>query len=246
MKNMKVNLLEAFKILRGLCMEKMIVEKENTLAVQCFESMQNAIVEGAFIPGQKLKVEELKRKFGVGQSPIREALSRLVDSGLVEALDNKGFRVTEISEADIRDIYQTFFEIEMLALTRSMQFGDDVWQAKVVAALHHLGLIENKLEPVPYSVWVERNYAFHLALIEGCRSPLLLKIRADVYRRFDRYCRISFNVSNTDLQVNHMEHKKLAEAVLKRDVKLTEKLMKHHLFGSLESVIKVLKKNKLL
>ncbi len=227
-------------------MKKIILEKENTLAAQCFEAIQDAIIDGTCAPGQKLKVEELKQKLSVGQSPIREALSRLAASGLVEALDNKGFRVAQMSEADIRDIYQTFFDIEMLALKRSMQFGDDAWQTAIVGALHHLALIENKSEPVPYAAWAERNYAFHLSLIAGCNSPLLLKIRADVHRRFDRYCCISFKVSHAQLHVNHAEHKKLADAVLQRDVKKVEALMSYHIFGALEEVIEILKKNKLL
>lgn len=227
-------------------MKEILATRDNTLALQCFDRIQSDIVDGILAPGQKLKVDYLKQEFGVGHSPIREALSRLVASGLVEVQDNKGFRVAMISEQDIRDTYQTFFQIEILALSRAIELGDDVWESGIAAALHHLSLIENKHEEVAYSVWAERNDAFHTALIAGCNSPLLLKIRADVYRRFDRYCRISFSLRRSELDLNHADHKKLAQAVLNRDITKASTLMKHHIFGALESVIKLLKQYKKL
>lgn len=227
-------------------MQHKIRSKESTLAQQCYEQLQEDIVNGIFKSGEKLKLETLKKRFAVGQSPIREALSRLVASGLVQTEDNKGFNVTTISEADIRDIYRTFCQIETIALIQAIELGDDIWEAQIVGALHQLSLVEHPKSGVSYNKWRERNYAFHVALISGCDSPCLLQIRADLYRRFDRYCRIAFSVTKESLDMNHEEHKKLADAVLKRDVSTACKLMRHHLTGSLEDVIKSLKDNNIL
>jgi len=224
-------------------MEEIRINKDNTLALQCYNQIKDHIIDGILTPGQKLKIDFLKQQLGVGHSPIREALSRLTASGLVEAQDNKGFRVAKISKEDIHDTYKTFFQIEMLALKQAMESGDDTWESGIVAALHHLSLIENKKEPVLYHVWAERNYAFHLALISGCNSPLLLQIRTDVRHRFERYGRMSFNLAHTKLELNHQEHMKLAQAVLSRDIELVTTLMEHHLFWSLDRVIKILTQN---
>jgi len=221
---------------------------DTTLAQECYAKIQDDILDGIFSPGQKLKITKLKDQLQSGQSAVREALSRLVTTGLVEAEDNKGFRVTKISESDIRDIYQTYLDIELLAVTKAMKLGDDAWQGKIVGALYELALVENGTKPPSYEIWMERNYNFHVALISGCNSPALMQIRSDIYRRFDRYCRISFNL-NTDLKqltANHQEHQELAQAVLNRDAKKVEKLMTYHIMGSLEDVIKQLKINNLL
>lgn len=220
--------------------------QDNTLAMQCFEYIQENIMNGAYRPGQKLKMEFLKEQLGAGQSPIREALSRLSESGLVEAEDNKGFRVASMSEEEVRDIYNVYFNIETLALEQAIKLGDDFWEASIVSTLHQLGIIENKTGPVSYADWATRNYAFHVALISGCNSPLLLELRADVYRRFDRYCRVAFNLSQTQLHLNHEEHKKLADAVLQRNFTAARELMHYHIFGALEDVIKTLKRHNLL
>lgn len=221
---------------------------EITLSQQCYDKLQDDIINGTLQPGQKLKVANLKDQLDMGQSPVREALSRLVTTGLVEAEDNKGFRVAQISEADIRDIYQTYLHIELLAITQAMKLGDDAWEGRIAGALHELAIVETQHKPTSYDVWTERNYNFHVALISGCNSPALMHIRADIYRRFDRYCRISFNLNNSSrkLIANHQEHRELAQAVIARDAKKVEKLLTWHITGSLEDVIAQLKNSSLL
>jgi len=227
-------------------MEK-VDSKTSSLVQQCYEQLQQDIITGVLKPGTKLTLEPIKQRFAVGQSPIREALSRLVASGLVEAEDNKGFRVAMLSEADIRDTYATFTHIENLALEQAMLKGDDAWQAAIVAALYQLSLIETKKEKIPYTAWVERNYAFHLALISGCASPLLLQIRKELYLKFDRYCRIAYGlVDEEELHANYEEHNKLAQAVLERNKKEAIKLMTYHINEPLEEVIATLKNNNLI
>lgn len=225
---------------------KIRFKSESTLAQQCYEQLQNEIIQGILKPGEKLKVEPIKQRFGIGQSPVREALSRLAAFGLVEIEENKGFRVSSISEADIRDTYQIFTDIENRALQLAMERGDDAWEAGIVSALYSLGLIETKMTVDSYALWAERNYDFHVALISGCKSPTLLEIRKALYMKFDRYCRIAYQLTKDDLLSNHKEHQKLAEAVIQRDVKKAQALMTHHINGALEDVIKNLKKNELL
>lgn len=219
---------------------------ENTLAQQCYEQIQEEIIEGILKPGQKLKVGPLKERFGIGQSPVREALSRLAAFGLVEVIDNKGFRVSAISQEDIRDTYKTFTAIENMALALAMQQGNEGWEATIVAELHKLGLIEKKGTCPSYAQWAEQNYAFHKALIEGCNSPALLEIRRYIYMKFDRYCRMAYQLTSHTLELNYQEHKKLADAVLKRDIKQAQALMQYHINAPLEEIIKKLKENTLI
>jgi len=223
--------------------KKIIFTSDSTLSQQCYEQLQNEIIEGILIPGQKLKVAPIKERFNIGQSPVREALSRLVSFGLVEIEDNKGFRVSTISESDIRDTYTIFTQIENIALSLAIKHGDAIWEANIVAELHKLSLLENKKGFDSYAQWAECNYNFHKALIAGCNSPTLLEIRRNLYMKFDRYCRMSYQISKHELSVNNHEHKKIAQAVLNRDKKTAQDLMAYHINGAIEDVIKNFKKN---
>ncbi len=224
----------------------MLNENNANLVEHCFDQLEQEIIDTALKPGQKLRIEELKQRFGIGGSPIREALSRLVGLGLVEIQHNKGFYVADISEENIRDIYKTFADIENLALKKSIEQGDDKWAASIVAALYELSLIEKEKSGADCTEWIKRNYAFHYALIAGCNSPTLLQMRHDIYRRFDRYCRMGFTMIKNNLEHNQKDHEQLADAVLKRDFKTASLLMNNHIMGSLEHIISSLKKNKFI
>src|SRR6185312_4418788 len=96
---------------------------DHTLADHCYKSLKEAIVRGEFAPGEKLRIAKLKAYLNVGPTPIREALSRLTASGLLDAEANRGFFVKKISEAEVRDIYETFNKIELLALNQAIELG---------------------------------------------------------------------------------------------------------------------------
>jgi len=214
---------------------------DGTLVQQCYDQLLDDIIEGVYKPGEKLKVAPLKDRLSVGQSPVREALSRLVSCGMVEVQDNKGFFVTSICESDIRDIYQAFTEIENLLLKLAIQKGDDSWQANIVGQLYKLSLIENQVEAISQKIWMQRNYDFHLALIVGCNSPVLLDIRYNLYLKFDRYCRMSYKLRKDALSLNHGDHQDLVQAVLQRDVKKSQDLMSYHINAPLEDIIQQLR-----
>jgi hypothetical protein len=89
-----------------------------TSAVQ--ERLRADILATRLLPGQKLHIAGLAKQFSVSLAAVREALSRLVADGLVLASDQRGFRVSPVSLADLADVTQTRIDIEGLALRRSM------------------------------------------------------------------------------------------------------------------------------
>ena len=93
-----------------------------TSAVQ--ERLRADILSTRLLPGQKLHIAGLAKQFSVSLAAVREALSRLVADGLVQASDQRGFRVSPVSPADLRDVTQTRVDIEGLALRRSIEHGD--------------------------------------------------------------------------------------------------------------------------
>ena len=100
-----------------------------TSAVQ--ERLRADILSTRLLPGQKLHIAGLAKHFSVSLAAVREALSRLVADGLVQASDQRGFRVSPVSPADLRDVTQTRVDIEGLALRRSIERGDRTWLASV-------------------------------------------------------------------------------------------------------------------
>jgi GntR family carbon starvation induced transcriptional regulator len=212
-----------------------------SLANQSYDSLKEAIIRGKFNPGEKLQIEKLKAFLKVGPTPIREALSRLVTTGLVVMEANRGFFVKKVSEDEVRDVYTTFNQIELLALDRAIDLGDTAWEARILGALHQLAAIETGPSPVDFSQWLLLNYEFHFAMVSSCNSPCLLKIREDLYQQLDRFCFLSALSSKEPLSVNHQEHVKMAQAVIGRNKNMALTLMKQHMEKAKHLVIEQLR-----
>src|SRR4029078_3906205 len=111
-------------------------ELGRTLAAAAFSRIRADILSSKLLPGTRLRFEPLKKAYGGGLSPLREALSRLGVSGLVTAEGQRGFRVAPASIDDIQDIAEVRTNVECLAFRQSIERGDDQWQGGVGASRH--------------------------------------------------------------------------------------------------------------
>src|SRR5262245_26602213 len=91
-----------------------------SLTIKAYSKLRAEIISGKLVPGQRLKVETLRDLLEVGATPIREALSLLTSDGLVERLDKRGFRVSEISLDEYDDLHSTRCWFEERALRESI------------------------------------------------------------------------------------------------------------------------------
>jgi GntR family carbon starvation induced transcriptional regulator len=198
-----------------------------TLAGRVLALMRSDILELRLQPGSKLLFEALREKYEVGLSPLRESLSRLVVEGLVVGEDRRGFRVAPMTVEDFADLTALRREIEVLAVTRSVEHGNDIWEADLVRAFHHMKLLSRE-SPNYLTEWSIRHQAFHEALVSACGSPRLLHLRRQLFDHFMRYQRIApRHVSRSAL--HDTEHKKLLDAALARDTKTCEALIRGHI-----------------
>jgi len=79
-------------------------ETHQPLTDQAFNCLRRDVMMGHFEPGRKLKLDELQELYGFSSSPLREAMSKLSQEGLIRSDERRGFRVTEISQQDLQDI----------------------------------------------------------------------------------------------------------------------------------------------
>jgi DNA-binding GntR family transcriptional regulator len=211
-----------------------------TLASILTDSVRSDIIMGALQPGQRLRLRELAQRYQVGVNPLREALSRLALSGFVEAEDQRGFRVTGVSEAELRDLTRTRQTIECEALRSSIAGGDLDWEARVLAAFHRLDRIgmtmasdQRRLNPA----WQSAHEAFHDALLSGCDSPWLLKFVAILRQQTARYIYLSVRNPEAPKRNVTREHRSLLEAVLARDADRACALLSAHFAATTNLVL---------
>ena len=93
-----------------------------------YEALRQAILVGEIAPESRLRVEELRQKFGVGASTVREALSRLLVENLVTTEGQRGFRAAAVSVEDFKNIVEMRAMFEAKAVRESVLKGDDDWE----------------------------------------------------------------------------------------------------------------------
>jgi GntR family carbon starvation induced transcriptional regulator len=109
-----------------------------TLSSSLVRRLRDSILRGELLPGSKLNLDRLRTAFGVSLSPLREALCRLENDGLVALIDQRGYRVTPVSAGNLTEIIRLRVELEGLAVKEAIQHGDVAWEGRVLATLHQL------------------------------------------------------------------------------------------------------------
>ena len=213
-----------------------------TASEQALTSLRHDVLSLSFLPGTKLKIEELQQAYGLSSSPLREALNRLSEEGLVRSDDRKGFRVASVSEDDLRDITRMRLLVDLPALEESMKNGTDAWEARVVASFHLLEKVEVRLPDGPVVLdpeWSQLHKSFHAALISACNSERLVSNSRSLFDQAERYRHISAR-HRTVVKRKSEEHKLLMRAVLKRDIETACHLHQEHVLGTQKNALKAL------
>lgn len=214
-----------------------------TIADQTYHQLRWDIVSGALAPGTKLAMDLLTRRYGVGMSPLREALVRLTGDALVHAEGQRGFWVTHVSIDELEDTMQTRTLIEAEALTRSIELGDAAWEARVRDSYAALSALEAHLDEgggAVFAQWERANRLFHEALVSACGSPWLIRLRRMLHQHSERYRLISLSHMTPERDV-HDEHEAIKDAALGRKVLRASRLIEVHLQRTTDTVREALR-----
>lgn len=188
-----------------------------SIASKLTDRLRNAILWGEIAPSTKLRLEELSANYGISLSPVREALLRLTNEGLVVGEDRRGFRVADASARDLAEVTEVRSRLEPLALRIAMERGDLQWEESLVAIFHRLKRIEERDGFVPFlDEWEQAHRDFHLSLVAGCGLPMLVHFCSTLHDLSDRYRRLFLQDCPPQRNVAG-EHKAILEAVLDRD-----------------------------
>ena len=208
-----------------------------TIAHGLFLRLREDILQCRLRPGERLRLDMLRDAYGVGLSPLREALSRLTSMGLVTSEEQRGFSVARISIEDLLGLTKSRVRIETLALRFAIATGDRKWEAEILAAAHRLSgcPIGSGGSRAFSEDWQNQHRAFHAVLVSVGTSEHVLRFREHLYDLSDRYRRLS-GLAAIEREIVG-EHQALAEATLARNVALAGELMMNHLVATTRLIL---------
>lgn len=220
-----------------------------TPALSAYDLLRHEILHGDLLPGERLRAADLRERYKLGLTPIREALMRLSSEGMVTNEVNRGARVREATLGELHDLMQTRREIEALCLTKAISLGDAEWEGEILRAMHLLSrasLPESPEDRETAAAWEVLHRKFHYALVAAAGSEWLLQIWRDLADHSERYRKLrllNYRKLAADVRDVNAEHGQIMEAVLHRDAEQAVALMNTHLRKTEDAVARLLTPN---
>jgi DNA-binding GntR family transcriptional regulator len=143
-----------------------------SLVNQAYEQIRRKILDNQWSPGYQAMEQEVALALGMSRTPVREALIRLQQEGLVEVVPRRGMRVLPVSPADMREIYEILTALECMAAEIVAKRGPSTDElAPLIAATHAM---ETALGLDDLDAWAAADETFHHALVALAGNKMLL------------------------------------------------------------------------
>jgi DNA-binding GntR family transcriptional regulator len=189
------------------------------------------ILSGDLEPGAVLPQAALARTIGMSTTPLREALRRLKQEGLVELDAHRDARVRPLDGTEARNLLELRSTLEPLAADLAAQRRTE---PEIAALQDALGRLET-LRADPSQAQLESHQRFHAAIHRASHNALLVEMLDGIWVKTDRYRRHALEGGRTDEEraARATEHRLLFEAVRDGDPATAADLMRRHVESSL-------------
>lgn len=202
------------------------IEAPRTLRDQVVALLRKRLVLGEMKAGELHSATTLSQELGISSSPVREALLKLVDQGMLEPVRNRGFRVTPMTDQDRREIHQLRALIEVPTMQGLAGHpGILASQGEFRAVAHE---IVAAAERADYLSYIEADRRFHLGLLELAGNGRLVDY-IDSLRAQTRQVRLTELHEAGQLRRTAEEHFAILDALLAGDQAEVGRLMTEHL-----------------
>lgn len=154
-------------------MEKKLIKpiKRLSLREEVYASLKKAIVQLDFKPGQRLHDKELAEEFGVSRTPVREALKRLEDEGLIESVPGSATRVTPLNTEEAKHAFIVAAALHALAGKLAVPHLQET-DLKLLESCNEK--FKRALEKADVSEAIEADEAFHHVFLEAAGNPEII------------------------------------------------------------------------
>ncbi|MEK0097412.1 GntR family transcriptional regulator [Streptomyces sp. A475] len=189
------------------------------------DALRAALIAGELRAGEVYSAPTLAVRFGVSATPVREAMLDLAKEGLVDAVPNKGFRVTAVSEKQL-DEYKHIRSLIEIPTTAELAATADL------AALEALRPVAREIVDAAVAgdliAYVEADIRFHLGLLALSGNEHLVEVVGDLRKR-SRLYGLNALVEAGRLEASAEEHLEILDALVARDEEAVRAVMTRHL-----------------
>ena len=208
-------------------------EMITSLEEKVFLQLEEEILLGKLPTGSALGEVAISARLGVSRTPVRSALHRLAEEGLVQILANKGAVVTGVSREDLIDIYRIRVRLEGLA---SAIAAERMSKEEIAALRDSVELAEFYIRKQDTERIKELDTDFHVAIYEASGNKLLSKTLSELHKKIRTYRKMSLDVPGR-LENSVYEHKEILDAIEAGNSAEADRLTSLHVEHALDNII---------
>lgn len=199
-------------------------------------ALRYAILQGRLRSKQPLRQDQIAEHLGVSKIPVREAMVQLKAEGLIVFVPNRGFVVSELSPAEVEEIYLMRMALETVLLQRAIPNlrGTDFIRAASVLDISEIEDDRTK--------WSDLNWEFHATLYQAARLDRIISTVEVLHNNVARYLLIYLG-SLSALDVSQSEHRNLLDACQKRNTADAIRILQQHLRRASDRLVAFLSTN---
>ncbi|WP_257886159.1 GntR family transcriptional regulator [Rhodococcoides fascians] len=203
------------------------IDARNTSMVIA-DQIRDRIIDGSYAPGEQINEANVAAELEISRGPVREALQRLNQEGLLVSYRNRGVFVVELSSGDVAEIYQSRAAIEVGAAW-TLVHGD---RAQLIKTADELSAIVMQMQPfIDRADWrglAERDLAFHTALVAATRNSRMSRMYATLAAEA-RICMANLETAYYRPEALVEEHQLIVDLLLGSDWDALEKGVHEHM-----------------
>jgi DNA-binding GntR family transcriptional regulator len=189
---------------------------EVSLADEAYESIKADILVCELEPGIHLAQSQMAQKYGIGLTPIREALRRLAHEGYVESLPRYGYIVTPITLSDVYEIYELRSVIEPGAARLATERASPAQLERILEIARNSSFTYVPRDRKSYTAYLAQNADFHLSVAIATGNQRLVNLLTNILDELSRVFHLYIGFRDYTDQLRH-EHFAIAKAICDRD-----------------------------
>ncbi|CAH1689520.1 GntR family transcriptional regulator [Hyphomicrobiales bacterium] len=190
-----------------------------------YTKIKQRILDNDYAPGIAVLEQVLANDLGLSRTPIREALVRLAQEGLVEVVPRHGMRVLPLSPQDMREIYEIMISLEMTATELLARRRPS--QQEIEPLVRACDDMEIALARDDLNEWAKADERFHLSLVELCGNKRLATMVMGIWEQSHRARMFTLRLRPKPVDSTR-EHREVVNAILRGDGDKARQLYKDH------------------
>lgn len=205
------------------------------VTTEAYNVVKEQIVTLKILPGQLLMVQQLSKEYGISRTPVREALIRLKEEGLVNEAEGRKFQVSYITWKLIKDIYQARTSVEITAIANVAEHYDKKMEKRLSAIEKAM---TDSYKKKKFEAYFEADNEFHYYLLEVLDNSVISNWMERITDQQQRIRYATMGVS-ASMEVSYAEHMEMLETIRNRDVDSASKKMSFHLQRALQDTLQL-------